>query len=332
MRTHKHDRNSREITKLPTRPMQLQGQVKMVKVSDIRSDKLPGISFEEAVVSYFDILGFSDKKENEDIELCLLDFSAPLAMAADNYPNVRFNVFSDCAFITAPVDKTQELLASIRYAFTQWIADGILVRGGIALGEYKETRSFTLSMSGKHKNFNGSLFSGSGVTEAVKLEGAGTAALLFTNEDTASFLSRKYKEPIFTLDKRNIIGWFDDQISLFWFTGVSFLRLLRLLQHGYSAKQVVVQKLNNNLRYSFVVAPDRIIPISLIMALISLPVVTDDIKKKSCKLFGIKDPDDFVYYKKLIDSWLSKKEMQLLRVISDFDSSIPGYTLVPKFE
>lgn|SRR4030042_2145269 len=318
-------------TKLPIPPMVLGGEVKEINIKDIKSGILPGISYKRAVVSYCDILGFANKKNNEDIEVTLLDFSAPLAIASGHYPNVRFNVFSDCAFISTPIKNAQELLASMRFAFTQWIADGILVRAGITLGQYRETRSNTLYMALKSKNFIGNLFSGSGIVEAVKLEGAGNAALLFTNEETAGFFGKKYKEPIFTIGQQYILAWFDDRISLFWYTGISFLRLVRLLQNEYDIKDDAVQKLQNNIKYSFSVVSEEMLPLSLIMALLSFPEISANIRKISCDLFGIKDPDDFIYYKKLIDVWVSKEELKMLKFIADADSSIPGYKPTQKF-
>ncbi len=107
------------------------------------------------MVAYIDILGFSQKKNVEEIRYSLLDFSGPLIIAAKHYNEIRVNVFSDCAFIASPLDKANDLLSSLRYAFKQWISDGVLVRGGIARGTYEETYGWLLA--GAPKNFIGSL-------------------------------------------------------------------------------------------------------------------------------------------------------------------------------
>ena len=65
----------------------------------------------------------------------------------------------------------------------------------------------------------GSLFSGSAVTRAVKLEGSGKGALLFTNEECAEFYYKNDGEPIFEIDNSIFIGWSDEDSILYWFTG-----------------------------------------------------------------------------------------------------------------
>lgn len=156
------------MKKLPIPPMKISGKIKKIPISKLTPGTIPEKSIEisEAVVAYLDVLGFSEKKDDEDIKLTLSDFSGPIALSANHYPEVRFNVFSDCAFIAASIEHAVDLLSAIRFAFTQWVADGILVRGGIARGTYKETYTIALEMT--LKNFIGSLFSGSAVTAAAR--------------------------------------------------------------------------------------------------------------------------------------------------------------------
>ena len=316
----KHDKN---MKKFPIRPMKIPGKIKKIPISKIMPGTIPEKSIEisEAVVAYLDVLGFSEKKDDEDIEFTLFDFSGPIALSATHYPEVRFNVFSDCAFIAASVEHGADLLSAIRFAFTQWVADGILVRGGIARGTYKEIYTVALKMTSK--NFIGSLFSGSAVTAAVKLEGSGPGALLFTNEECAEFYNRQYGELIFSLKDYKIIGWSDEDSSLYWFTGISFLRLLRLLSLKDGTKYPVTEKLLNNIRYSFA-ATDSSLPRFLVLAILSSPIITPEVRAKSLDLLKIKDPDDFVPFKEVIDEWLSDTEnLKVLKFLADEDSSIP---------
>jgi len=321
--TRDFDKHYKNLKKLPIRPMKILGKIKKIPISKIMPGTIPEKTIEipEAVVAYLDVLGFSEKKNDKDIELTLLDFSGPIALSAIHYPEVRFNVFSDCAFIAASVEHGADLLSAIRFAFTQWIGDGILVRGGIARGTYKETYTVALEMTSK--NFIGSLFLGSAVTAAVKIEGVGPGALLFTNEECAEFYNKQYGEPIFSLKDYKIIGWSDEDSSLYWFTGISFLRLLRLLSLKDGTKNLVTKKLLNNIKYSFN-ATDSPLPRFLVLAILSSPFITPEVRGKALGLLKIKDPDDFVPFKDVIDKWLSDKDkIKLLKFLADMDSSIP---------
>ena len=307
--------------KLPIRPFKIPGKIIKVPISEIKSGKNQdkSISISDSIVVYVDILGFSEKKDDEDIEMCLLDFSGPLTLAARNFPQVRFNVFSDCAFIATNKENAKDLLSAIRYAFSQWISDGILVRGGIAIGSYNETQSFAHSIA--PKNYVGSLFSGSAVTRAVKLEGSGKGALLFTNEKCAEFYNKNYSEPIFEIENSLFIGWSDEESILYWFTGISFLRLINLLQLKNINKSIMY-KLLNNIKYAFN-ATDSLLPRFLVLAILSSSIITPDVREKIIRILKINEPEDFIPYKKLIDEWLNDStKLKILKSLADSDSSI----------
>ena len=91
------------IKKLPIRPKELPTKniIHNVPISQIKSGKIDDQSIEirEAVVAYLDILGFSLKRDEKDIEASILDFSGHLIITSKLYSDVRFNVFSDCAFL-----------------------------------------------------------------------------------------------------------------------------------------------------------------------------------------------------------------------------------------
>lgn len=322
--TRNVDRRNENIGKLQIPPITIPAKDKKIPVSEVGSSKIQekSISIPKAIVAYIDILGFSGKKDDEDIETSLLDFSGPLAVAASCFVKVRFNAFSDCAFISTYQEDATTLVGALRFAFDHWIADGILVRGGVAMGAYSETKSVAITAASD--NFVGSLFSGSAVTTAVKLEASGCGALLFTNEETAEFLFDKYKEPIFTFGNSQVIGWSDDDSSLLCFTGISLLRLLKLLSTKDGTTHPVVGILLNNLRYSFTAAANRLLPWSLVLALLSSPARAAEVRKKAIELLGIEDPGDFDPLQEVIDKWLAKRqEMELLEYLADSDSSIP---------
>jgi hypothetical protein len=158
-------------TEFPIHPMNLPKNVtlKLIPISQIESAIMPekAIEFKEGIVCYLDVMGFSKKQTNEDLELTLADFAGALVQPAEQFGQIRFNIFSDCAFLAAPIDSAKDLLSAVRYAFTQWISDSILVRGGLAIGNYKENRSEVQDLA--PKNFNWSFFAGSAVVDAVKL-------------------------------------------------------------------------------------------------------------------------------------------------------------------
>ena len=102
--------------KLPIRPFQLPSDdiIKM-NVSQISRLIVPEqtIEFQEAITAYLDVLGFSHKKSAEDMEMTLKDFAGPLVFSANFFRNIRFNIFSDCAFVTTSIENAAPLLSSI---------------------------------------------------------------------------------------------------------------------------------------------------------------------------------------------------------------------------
>jgi len=305
--------------------MKIFREMKEVPISDIRSGiiKEKSLKIDDAIVAYFDVLGFSNKKNNKDVESTLFDFSVPLVLCSKEYPKIRFNVFSDCSFIAAPINNAREILSAIRFSFTQWISDGILVRGGISMGSYSETFSATQQMASE--NYTGSLFSESAVIKAVKLEDSGEGALLFTDNVCAKLYSEKYGEPIFLLEKQKVIGWTDDESVLYWFIVISFLRLLKFLSLKDAASNSTLKKLIHNLDYSKIATDhSNTLLWFLILAILSSPTVDKNIREKAIVLFQIKDPDDFIPLKKLIKDWLNEtKKFELLKALADIDSSLP---------
>jgi len=315
------NKRSKHTGKLPIPPIVIRGKTRNIHVSQIVSGKIheKSLSFPEAIVAYIDILGFSRKKD-DDMEISLMDFSGPLTLAADCSPKVRFNVFSDCAFLSTRKQDAADLVSALRFSFNQWVSDGILVRAGVAIGTYRETK--TSSTSKSPKNFIGSFFFGSAVTAAVQLEASGCGALLFTNIETAGFLANRYNEPIFELDRNKVIGWFSDDSSLFWFTGISLLRWLRLLSTPNKAIDPGRIFLNN-LRYSFTAASNELIPRSLVLAILESVAMTPETRRKAMRILGIKNSSDSGLSKQLINVWRTKrKEMEILQYLADSDSSI----------
>ena len=81
----------------------------------------------------------------------------------------------------------------------------------------------------------------------------------------------------------------------------------------------------NNIRFAHTIEKEKILSRSLILALLSLPDVNTIGRNKAIEVFNVK-PEEFVTYKKLIDIWLvqRKKEILLMKCLSEMDSSIPN--------
>lgn len=313
--------------KLQIRPMELKGEIiRNVPASMLKSGRISetSIAISKAVVAYIDILGFSEKKNGDDIEDCLLDFSGPLILASREYSEVRFNIFSDCAFISASEDNADDVLSALRFAFKQWVADGILVRGGIAMGKYDEINSAAQKIA--PHNTICSIFSGTAVVAAVRLEGSGPGALLFTDKECAEFYSQKYGEPIFTLKDQKIIWWSDENDSLFCFAGHSILRLLKLLSSSSDKKIIesISEKLINNLKYSRAASRDDYFPWSIISVILSSPTISAELRRKTLKALGADEKDLYKLRDDMIKDWFNRSDVKLLFAIADTDSSIPS--------
>jgi hypothetical protein len=278
------------------------------------------IEFPESVTAYLDVLGFSNKKNAKDMEMVLLDFAGPLVIVANTFGNIRFNIFSDCAFVSTSIENAAPLLSAIRFSFTQWVADSILVRGGIALGSYKEIHGALDEII--PRNLFGSFFAGSAVTEAVRLEGSGTGALLFASNECAEFYRMEYGEPLFYRPNARVIGWSDSGRSLYWFVGVSLLRLLKILSTDDGLRHSATPHLLSNINYSLEVGDDTIR--LEVLGILSWSKLSKKVKEAAIGLLGIKD-QDFRRFQKNIDDWLSdEKAIKLLTVFANFDSGIPG--------
>ncbi len=318
------DTDKVELHKLPIRPMQIKGEIKMVPVAELKSGKMDtSIEISDAVVAFLDILGFSERKDDTDIENCLLDFSGPLILASRKYSDVRFNIFSDCAFVSSSQDNADDLLSSIRFAFAEWVSDGILVRGGIAKGTYREINSAAQKMASN--NTVCSIFSGSAVVNAVKLEGNSPGALLFTNDKCAEFYNKNYGEPIFSLSELKIIGWSDEIGPLFCFAGLSILRLLKLLSLSLDNESVRLLSLKfiNNIQFSHAITSDKFFPWSIISIILSSPVISPSIRKKFLNALKANEDDIYKLNKEDTDHWFNRQDVQFLIASADMDSSIP---------
>lgn len=292
------------------------------QIKELKSATKDSLVFEHGIVVFLDILGFSEKKDEDEIDRCFTDFPNPLIDASRKFRKVRFNMFSDCAILAADQKDAKDLISAVRSSFKYWIHDGILVRGGICLGAYLERTSVFYDTA--PDNFRGFIVSGSGVAKAAKLEAEKPAALLFTDDDCANFLSSQFKEPIFRYGPHKTIGWADDVYTLQWFMGVSLVRALRLLSTKDNKYQHIIEKMFLNIKHCIDCDSGHYL-FTLMLGTLSAPFVDPEAKKIVCDVFGIKD----LYFTKLkpaIDVLLNQADrLTYLELLADSDSSMPSY-------
>lgn len=145
----------------------------------------------ESFVAFLDILGTKDLVMKDKFsDAHILDFVNPVGLAAKYNQNLRFAVLSDSVIISAEsnyADKFIEALASI---YPHWFADGIYVRGGIAVGEIEWVdQPHTDKWFRNLDNFMYARVYGKALIEAYEIEQkSGPGAICFINEKAFNIL------------------------------------------------------------------------------------------------------------------------------------------------
>lgn len=290
----------------------------------LKEEIKPGVEksleFKRAMVAFVDVLGFSSQNSQGEIVNILNDFAGPLLTASIEKPNLRLHLFSDNAFIAVDAVHADDLIASLRYCFGRWSWNGILVRGGIAMGSYFEYQAVHFIMA--NSNFKGALFSGTAVNKSVQLEkNSKSGAFLFLDKESAEFLHSRYSEPIVTIEGNHVTPWSDDKMALFWYTEVSTIRLLTWLSNDIGQNSII-KKLVNNIHHSLVQDGTGFV-LTVVLACLSIPTLKPKIRKKACELIGIKELDQYPDYAERIQLFLNWVEFQSTKRIAQMDSGLP---------
>jgi hypothetical protein len=312
---------------LPIAPMQEAKNGKLICVNP--SELEPGyrikLEYSEAIVGYFDVMGLKSKTNADDIRDTLADFAGALYRPAETFSGIRFKIFSDCAFIAAPIERIKDFISIVRYAFRQWTLDGIFVRGGVATGSYSEFNCINDDMP--LKNFEWSFFAGTAMVKAVECERNGVGSLLFVSYDCANLLSSVASEPIIAVGKSRIIGWTDDNSTLYRYLCYSLLRLLRILSNENGEKERVALHFITNIRYTLTMNPKMKV---FILCILSLPKLNTIARRKALEIFKIIEPEDFDAIRNMIDDFIGDTErIRELIAMADYDSSITGSAISP---
>ena len=137
----------------------------------------------ERLVGYFDILGTKArvrKDRFDDLEIS--DFATPPEIIAKQFPSFRLAAFSDSVLLSAPPSSALDFLRAINFMTTNWSADLVFVRGGVALGEIIWLDS--ISHERDLPNFTCARVYGKALVEAISLEhtsGPGIATFVSNN-------------------------------------------------------------------------------------------------------------------------------------------------------
>lgn len=188
---------------------------------------------------YFDILGTKELvSHNEFTDSHSLDFCGPVILSAHEFRTSRFAAFSDCVIFSTPFERACDLFKILTALCENWISDGILVRGGIALGEVKWI-DCEFDKEIKHlNNFSCARVYGSALNEAVEIErSSGPGILAFASDEVAEIISKSESCSVLSLSS-NIIRnfeWKDLNFLILWVENFSVHTKSHKAQRHFSA-------------------------------------------------------------------------------------------------
>lgn len=149
-----------------------------------------------ALIGFFDILGTKEAVMTDRFsDLHALDFAAPASVAAQYFPSLRVAVFSDSVIISAEKGSEIDFVKAIALMYSQWWADFILVRGGIAFGDIRWVDYETSDKIFRNcSNLACARVYGKGLVLAYELEQrAGPGAIPYLTEQAAGIISKVNK-------------------------------------------------------------------------------------------------------------------------------------------
>jgi hypothetical protein len=140
--------------------------------------------------------------------------------AALDFPASRFAAFSDCVILSSPADKPQDFLGVLRVLFENWFADGIRVRGGVAVGEIQWVDDQMDPKFRRLKNISFARVYGNALSEAVEIErSSGPGIHPFAADAVADRLRDIAPDSVLCLSS-NVLRWYDwgkiDKWMAYW--------------------------------------------------------------------------------------------------------------------
>jgi hypothetical protein len=121
-----------------------------------------------------------------------------------------------------------------------------------------------------------------------------------------------------------VIEWSDDESVLYWYVGVSLIRLLKILSTRDGIKHHATPQLLNNIKYSIIATKSRRLRF-LALSILSLPRLNPKAREEAISLLEIRDPEEFERLKEPINKWLGKRRaIRTLEWFANSDTGIPG--------
>jgi len=169
---------------------------------------------DEHLVAFCDIIGTSELVRTGNLSLFVpYDFVNPAGIVAGGCPSLRVAAFSDSVVLAAPLSETTNFISAVSFMMTQWLADRILVRGGISLGALRWfDDEGTDSMFRRFPNLSFARLFGPGLVEAHDLEArSGPGAALHVGESAARFLETRGANYL-SSGRRRILNWLTESV------------------------------------------------------------------------------------------------------------------------
>jgi hypothetical protein len=163
----------------------------------------------DSLVAFFDILGTKELvKRGEFSDFHSLDFANPVGVMALHYPQIRFAAFSDSVVVSCKPEDAKDLLSVLNLVYTNWFADFIFVRGGLAFGEIRWVDQLSVDKHFKNaKNFACARLYGPALVEAHELqEKSGPGMVCFVSEAASRVLQDAISNVVLA-GPTNVLVW-----------------------------------------------------------------------------------------------------------------------------
>ena len=198
-----HFPNEHPLSKKSTKP-------RVKRAASTGQDDIETPQGSDYIVGYFDILGTADRIKNGSFASSeLLDFAGAIASQARLYPESRIGVFSDGAMLAVPAEAPLDFLAIVEFASCNWLADHVLVRGGVAVGRMQWMDEQASDFFSGLPNLTMTRVFGPALVGAIELErSSGPGLLYFLSDEAAALFSRAHRRSV-VMTPTPTLKWMD---------------------------------------------------------------------------------------------------------------------------
>ena len=198
----------------------------------------------DQLVAFCDLLGTAARiKSGSFSPLTSLDFANPIGVAAMDAPGMRFAVFSDSCIISCPPEDPRALLSVLTFLSRNWHADGMLVRGGVALGAIDWVDHPTDKLFDRLQNLSLSRVFGAGLVDAYETERkSGPGAVIFVHS-SAERLFHRLEGSFVIPTTPPILNCYDEHFAQAQLRGLDILQSHPIEDGGLRQRQVNATRL-----------------------------------------------------------------------------------------